>query len=94
MSGYTPYGSASYVDMGFLRERVQDSLNNGVDDDEASIRELIQYFTADLNWVEVEYMPQCGMYSIWFSTLDAEKNEYQYRLFVKSHRSDKPLIEE
>jgi len=88
MSGYINHHfTASCVDLHFVRIKVQESLDNGVDDDETSISELVRYYISDVQKIEVGYMRPCRLYSVKFATVDALRNEYQYRFFVKSQRS-------
>lgn len=88
MSGHTSKSCSSNANLSFIRSQVQTSLDNGVDDDETSIKELVRYYTsAEMKRMEVEFMQQCRLYSVRFALVDSDKNEYQYRFFVKSQRT-------
>ena len=86
MSCFTATCSPWLVDMHHLRQKVQESLDNGFDDDEAGIENLVRYYVNSVSKVDVEYMPSCRLYSVRFCTVDtdtARRFEYQYRFFVK-----------
>lgn len=91
MSCYT--ASTKQVDLRFLEARVQESLDNGFDDDEVGITELLRYYLSDPKNIQVKFLSSCGYYSIKFSMMletycqDAKKHEYQYGFFVKSRKN-------
>lgn len=80
---YPPY----YIDISFIQNKIQESLDNGVDDDEESIKELLRYYTEGVQQIEVRYMRSCNFYVIKMKTVnDKTGQEYHYKFFVHSYR--------
>jgi len=76
-----------YIDLNFLQEKIQECLDNGVDDDEDSIKQLIRYYTVGVKKISVKYMKSCNFYVIEMKTVnDQTGQEYHYKFFVHSYR--------
>jgi len=86
MSGYSVKKYEShFIDLSFLESKIQESLDNGVDDDEESIKNLIRYYTNGVKKIEVSYMKSCKFYVIKLKTVnDKTGKEYHYKFFVYS----------
>lgn len=79
--------SSYYIDLSFIENKIQECLDNGVDDDEDSIKEIIRYYTIGVKKIEVNYMRSCNLYVIKLKTVnDKTGKEYHYKFFVHSQR--------